>query len=68
MINDITELNKLIENAKIELEEMGVVKNYETADKFEYLTGLISKYQQQIVIIKKQTNNLLIKEKWQVNK
>ena len=53
MINDITELTKLIENAEIELQEVGVVKNYETAYKFEYLTSLISKYQQHIVMIKK---------------
>ena len=51
MNNDIKELNKLVKDAETELEEMGVVKNYETAYKFEYLTSLISKYQQHIVMI-----------------
>ena len=54
MINDITELNKLVENAEVELEKIGTVCNFETADKFEYLNKLITKYQQQIVMIKKE--------------
>ena len=53
MNDDIIKLNKLIENAENELYEMGVVCNYETADKFRDLNASINKYQQQIVMIKK---------------
>ena len=50
MINKIEEYKKIIDDAKIELEEIGVVKNYDTAYKCENLNRLISKYQQLIVI------------------
>ena len=50
MINKIEEYKKIIDDAKIELEEIGVVKNYDTEYKCENLNRLISKYQQLIVI------------------
>ena len=50
MINKIEEYKKIVDDAKIELEKIGVVKNYETAYKCENLNRVISKYQQLIVI------------------
>ena len=48
--NKIEEYKKIVDDAKIELEKIGVVKNYDTANKCENLNRLIGKYQQLIVI------------------
>ena len=50
MINKIEEYKNIVDDAKIELEKMGVVKNYDTAEKYEDLNKIISKYQQLITI------------------
>ena len=52
----ILELKQKINDTKNKLNNMGIVINYETADKFEKLTKLITKYEHQFVILKKQYN------------
>ena len=52
-MNIITEYQKIVNDAKIELDNLGVVKNYDTARKCENLNRLISKYEQYIMMLKK---------------
>ena len=52
-MNKITEYQNIVDDAKKELENLGVVKNYETAQKFESISKTITKYEQYIVMIKK---------------
>ena len=49
----ITEYQNIVDDAKKELENLGVVKNHETARKFESISKTITKYEQYIVMIKK---------------
>ena len=52
-MDKITEYQNIVDDAKKELEKLGVVKNYETAQKFESISKIIFKYEQYIVMIKK---------------
>jgi len=47
-MNKIKEYKKIVDDAKVKLEKLGVVKNYDTSEKYEYLNKIISKYQQLI--------------------